>query len=266
MDRTETRESVEFEVEGEKIFGIFHRPLNPKKTPYPAVIISHGMAGHKTGRYRVYVDLATELSKRGIGVLRFDYRGSGDSEGNFESITLNDEVKDLIEAIEWVKNDPQVDNDRIGLFGRSFGGTIAIMAAAEVTGVKSIALWAPLFSAQQWKDKWDFINTNTDDMEKVEEFRTINGQLGGLEFYDNLFNLDIKPFIKKIEEVPLFHIHGLKDMNVFPSHADDYEKARKHSKAKSKYLKLENTDHDFTHRKERYHAIDETSNWFEETL
>lgn len=264
LNRTETRESVEFEVNGEKIFGIFHRPILAK-TPYPSVIISHGMAGHKTGRYRVYVDLAKELSKIGFGVLRFDFRGSGDSEGDFGSITLQDQVDDLLEAIKWVRKDPHVDKNRVGLFGRSFGGTIAVIAAAEAADIKSIALWAPLFSAQQWKDKWDFINASTSDPEKIEEFRTINGQVGGLEFYDNLFNLDITPYIQKLSKVPFLHIHGLKDTNVFPSHAHDYEKARRGAEINA-FIKLENTDHDFTHRKERFQAIEETCSWFEKTL
>lgn len=259
--RTERREAITFKNKGAKLFGIFHRPLAPP--PYPTIVFAHGLAGHKTGRYRVYVDLATELCKRGFGVFRFDFRGSGDSEGDFETITPYDEVSDLLQAIEFIKTDPDVDVNRIGLFGRSFGGIVAVLAAAKIPDtIKSIALWAPLYSTKQWKEMWTVVQANPD----LEDYRTINGQLGGIPFFEELFQIDIEPSFKKLDSIPLLHIHGEQDTVVLPSHAEEYEEGRKGVKAISKFVRLPETDHDLTKRAERYMAIKETVDWFQYTL
>jgi alpha-beta hydrolase superfamily lysophospholipase len=262
--RTERRDSVTFKNNGAKLFGIFHRPLAPP--PYPTVVFAHGLAGHKTGRYRVYVDIATELSKRGVGVFRFDFRGSGDSEGDFESMLPQDEVSDLLRAIEEIKKDPEVDANSMGLFGRSFGGTIAVLAAAQLADIKSIALWAPLYSAKQWSEKFEYVKSQINSQTNVEEFLVINGQLGGMKFFEELFKIDLEPSVKKLNDIPLLHIHGLKDSVVLPTHANDFELIRKNATAPTKFLKFPETDHDFTTRNERFMAIRETAEWFALTL
>ena len=81
MRKIEERQSVVLENEGQKIFGILHRPIHVDSCP--AVLICHGLAGHKTGQYRIYVILAEKLSEAGIASFRIDFRGSGDSEGKF---------------------------------------------------------------------------------------------------------------------------------------------------------------------------------------
>ena len=129
MLKHEERHSVTLHNQGEKLFGIFHRPLTG--SPFPAVLICHGLAGHKTGRYRVYVELAEQLTAHGIGALRIDFRGSGDSEGAFADMTLSGEVSDAILAMKWVQTQAEVDSGRVGIFGRSLGGTVAVITAAE---------------------------------------------------------------------------------------------------------------------------------------
>lgn len=260
MYRTERRDAITFTNKGAKLFGIFHRPLAPP--PYPTIVCAHGLAGHRTGRFRVYVDLATELSKKGFGVFRFDFRGSGDSEGDFEMITPYDEVSDLLEAVKVVQGDPEVDVNRIGMFGRSFGGIVTVLAAAQIPDVvKSLALWAPLYSAKQWKEAWSLAKVNPE----LEEYRMINGQLCGIPFFEELFQLDIDPSFKKLDRIPLLHIHGSEDTVVLPSHAEDYELGRKGAKAISRFVRLP-TDHDLTKRAERFMAINETVDWFQDTL
>ena len=85
MKITEERLPLILENEGKKIFAVLHIPK--VNTKIPGVIFCHGLAGHKTGKHRVYVDLASSLVSAGIAVLRFDYRGCGDSEGEFFDVT-----------------------------------------------------------------------------------------------------------------------------------------------------------------------------------
>lgn len=265
MLKTEERSAVEFELNGQKIFGIFHKPLKTVDK-VPAVLICHGLAGQKVGRYRVYVELAEALCRQGIAVLRFDFRGSGDSEGSFTEMTLTSELQDAHLVLNWLSNHPEVDADRIGLFGRSMGGSIALLTAAEFKKCKSLVLWAPIFSAKQWEEPWVRVQNNEDPPELLEFFRTINGQLGGLPFYKEFFAMDLRLAMKNVENIPFLHIHGLKDLTVYPDHAASFKQERKGSEAESRFLLLPESDHDFSYISEKKQALQETCQWFKKTL
>jgi len=119
----------------------------PKKDgKFPTVIIISGsgpqnrdgeMYGHKP-----YFVIADELTKKGIGVFRFDERGVGKSEGNFETSTINVQSADIISAIEYLKTRKEVNNKKIGLLGHSIGGVVAPKVASENKSVNFIILLA----------------------------------------------------------------------------------------------------------------------------
>lgn len=264
MERAEERESIVLENEGQKIFGIFHRPCCNE--PFPAVLICHGLAGHKTGKYRLYVHLAERLSKLGIASLRIDFRGSGDSEGNFSETTLESEVSDAVVALSYLRNRPDVDNSRIGVFGRSVGGTVALMTAKKSGPIKSLATWAPLYDGEQWEDQWHLLHAPDVSEEYRSEMMKINGQVPGVKFFKELFSIRMEDHLKDLVGVPLLHIHGEQDIVVTTKHADRYAKAREAVKAKNKFIRLPESDHDFSHTKEQLFALEETSNWFYKTL
>lgn len=264
MDVRESRESVVLKNQGQKIFGVIHRPLLSE--PYPCVLVCHGLGGHKTGKYRLYVNLAEMLSKIGIGCLRIDFRGSGDSEGPFSDMTIESEISDAIVALDFLKNDKMIDFSRIGMFGRSFGGVIAVSAASRFGCVKSIALWAPVFSGDQWRDQWTKLQNHQIDEIQREKLMRINGLMPGHKFYEQLFGLKIEPDLASLSELPMLHIHGELDETVNLSHADCYQTFRKNVKGHSRFLRLNKSDHDFSHPQDQTIALNETALWFKNTL
>lgn len=82
------------------------------------------------------------MLERGYACLRFDFRGSGESEGDFSEITLETEISDAKTAVEFARSHDKIDPERIALPGQSLGGTIAICIAAEVE-IASSVLWSP---------------------------------------------------------------------------------------------------------------------------
>lgn len=264
MERNEDRESVVLENEGQKIFGIFHRPFCTG--PFPSVLICHGLAGHKTGKYRLYVLLAEKLSKLGISSLRIDFRGSGDSEGSFSDVTLKSEVSDAMVALTYLRSRFDVDKSRIGVFGRSVGGTVALMAAQKSAPIKSLATWAPLYDGEQWASQWKKLHAPEVSDEYRQERMKINGQVPGLLFFEELFSMRMEDHLKDLATVPLLHIHGELDVVVTTQHADRYIKAREAVKSSNKFIRLPESDHDFSNSKEQLVALEETSHWFSTTL
>ena len=255
MHKTEERDFFVVENEGQKIFGVLHRPLTNALSPL--VIFCHGLAGHKSGSFRSYVALAQRLAEAGITALRFDFRGSGDSEGEFSEVTTESEVSDLMKIFTFVLQDTRIDPNRIGLFGRSFGGLVAIRAAAQHMHVKSLALWAPMYDAEQWRGLWK----GPQDLPFL-----INGQLPSKKLFDSFFAMKLTPEFEKISHIPLLHIHGDSDGVVSLLHADQYKQARSFAKAQNHFVILEKGDHDFSERKGREEAMKTTIDWFKQTL
>lgn len=264
MGKYEDRESVVLENEGLKLFGIFHRPH--ATPPFPALLICHGLGGHKAGKYRLYVTLAEQLCKAGFAVFRFDFRGSGDSEGDFSDMTIESEVSDAMVAFRYLKSRPDVDPKRVGLFGRSVGGMVGLIAASRLGWVKSIGLWAPVYDGNPWYEQYQRLHSEDVPPEHREERMRINGQVPGKEFFVELFGLHMDDNLKRLDSVPMMHIHGDQDRIVTAYHADHYSKIRQHAKGLNRFICMENSDHDFTNAKERQEATATTIDWFSKTL
>lgn len=111
---------------------------------FPAVVLISGsgpqdrdeaLLGHKP-----FLVLSDHLTRQGIAVLRFDDRGTAQSEGNFNTATSADFKTDVAAAVDFLKTQKEIGN--IGLIGHSEGGIIAPMLAAESKDVKFIVLMA----------------------------------------------------------------------------------------------------------------------------
>lgn len=264
MHSFEERESIILENQGQKIFGILHRPFSQSKCP--AILICHGLAGNKTGKSRLYVFLSQKLAENGIASLRIDFRGSGDSEGDLSEMTLETEVSDGLQALAFLKHFPHIDPKRIGLFGRSVGGMVALIAARRYGQIKSLATWATPFDTHQWEEQWEVAHAPQTSQEQRLSMMRFNGQLPSYTFFKQLFACRITDELAALDHIPLLNIHGEKDQIVTVEHALRYKKLREHAKARSEFIRLPGSDHDFSHLQEQQIAIDKTCHWFFNTL
>lgn len=114
--------------------------------PFPAVVLISGsgpqnrdeaLFGHKP-----FHVLADALTRRGIAVLRFDDRGTGQSTGDFGSATTKDFASDVRAGVVWLQQQPMIDAHRIGLIGHSEGGVIAPMIASQSSDIVFLVLLA----------------------------------------------------------------------------------------------------------------------------
>lgn len=264
MTKVETRESITLENQGEKIFGILHRPLHSGRVP--AVVICPGFAGSKSGKFRMFVTLGQELAKQGIATLRFDYRGSGDSEGEFHDITIEGKITDTQKCLDFLANDSHIDPSRIGLLGRSLGGAIAVLSAGRFPSVSSLVLWAPVFRSDPWRELWEsFTSKQKLDQKKQEIFRNLPANIPNLEFLQQFFKLDLERELVSLKHIPLLHIHGAQDHVVKIEQAKDYEKVRL-GLDNTRFVQLPRSDHDFSDPSEQIIAIRETCEWYQKTL
>ncbi len=92
--------------------------------------------------HRPFLVLSDHLTRNGIAVLRYDDRGIGESEGDFNSATTADFAEDVDAAIEFLKSRNDMQGKRIGLTGHSEGGMIAPIVASTNKDVDHIILLA----------------------------------------------------------------------------------------------------------------------------
>lgn len=111
--------------------------------PVPAVLMLHGFASYKDEVGEMYKRLAAELAEKGIGSLRLDFRGWGESEGGMENSTVQGMVDDAETGYNYLATQAFVDPARIGVIGFSLGGRIAIVSGAQHPDwYQSMALWS----------------------------------------------------------------------------------------------------------------------------
>lgn len=182
--------------------GFFHVP-NQKK--FPVCIIFHGFTGCNTGTKFSYTKISRLLEARGIGSIRMDFLGSGESDLYFKDMTFDDELSCARVILEEIRKlDTTTD---IYLLGHSMGGAIASeVAKIYPDDVKKMCLWAPAFNLPKAIDYLTGIVPKSDiyDHNGFEISHKFVEDIMARDFYKNL----------DIYKNELMIIHGTKDTTV----------------------------------------------------
>jgi alpha/beta superfamily hydrolase len=120
--------------------GVWHLP--DSNGPLPAVIVCHPhpLYGGSMSANVVF-GICQALAEAGIAALRFNFRGVGQSQGRFGGGMA--EQDDARAALDLVLAAENIDKDRIGLAGYSFGGGVAAAVAAGEERIRMLALVSP---------------------------------------------------------------------------------------------------------------------------
>ena len=136
-------EQVTIQSDGLTLQGMIHLPddLQPGEKR-PAFMVLHGFGSNHTSGNSV--GPAKMLCDWGYVALRFSYRGCGESDGEFGRIICLEQVEDTKNALTFLQSRPEVDPDRIGLIGSSFGAAVAVYTGGvdeRVAAVVSSGGW-----------------------------------------------------------------------------------------------------------------------------
>jgi dipeptidyl aminopeptidase/acylaminoacyl peptidase len=151
--------------DGTRMAGDLYRPKDLKPTDkLPAIVFVHGTGGVKKAGFSVRLGVA--FAQNGYLFLNFDYRGWGESDSKLlmlEKMPVPDEkgevtvrtrairwqmdfpdqTTDIRNAIAFISGEPNVDRERIGIFGTSYGGGLVTWTAALDPRVKCAAVQVP---------------------------------------------------------------------------------------------------------------------------
>lgn len=119
---------VRFESDGLELAGVLHIPDSYRSDQrLPAFLVLHGFMGSKDESHAEIQ--ARMLCDFGYAALRFDMRGCGDSGGRRGYVLCMDQVADTRNALTWLSGQPEIDPDRIGTIGHSFGAAVSVYTA-----------------------------------------------------------------------------------------------------------------------------------------
>ncbi len=133
------REDVQFASGDDRISAWLYRPASGD--PAPLLVMAHGLGAVRTMRLDAY---AERFSAAGYACLVFDYRNFGDSGGRpRQLLDIKMQLADWAAAVDYGRTLEGVDNERIGLWGTSFGGGHVIATAARLPGIKAAVAQCP---------------------------------------------------------------------------------------------------------------------------
>jgi fermentation-respiration switch protein FrsA (DUF1100 family) len=137
------REDIEFDAGGVALRGWLYVP-DAGAAPHPTVVMAHGFAGVK----EMYLDrFAEAFADAGLATLVFDNRNLGASDGQpRQEIDPWRQVGDYRHAITYAITRPEVDEDRIGVWGSSYSGGHVLVVGAIDRRVRCIVSQVPVVS------------------------------------------------------------------------------------------------------------------------
>ena len=140
---------VEFQSEGTRCAADLYLPSNSSVSGRPALVLATGFAGVKESS----ADAGRFFASAGYPSLAIDYRTFGASEGQprGQAFPLR-EVEDVRNAVTYLENRPEVDANRIAIWGTSFGGGIVLYAGALDRRIKLVMSQIPVVDGRIWHE------------------------------------------------------------------------------------------------------------------
>jgi alpha/beta superfamily hydrolase len=202
------QKSVEINSNNLTLRGMLNVPDNVQGK-LPVVVIFHGFLGNKMGPHFIFVKLSKLLAQRGIASIRFDFGGSGESDGEFADMTFSGEFTDAVNILNYVKSLEFIDTEKISVLGLSMGGAVASMLAGErKSDIHALSLWAP--AGNMGEVTQDFFIGDRKDEFLENGYLDLDGLIMGKKFVEDVTSLDIYEKASRYDKKVLL-LHGDND-------------------------------------------------------
>lgn len=132
------------------LWAVYH-PANFSVDRFEGVVLCYPFGQEYMRSHWAMRQLASMLAQKGFHVLRFDYRGTGDSSLDLDQVTPEFWINDIDSAISELKDLTGVE--KISLVGLRLGALLAATVATQRSDVGSLVVWDPIISGQKYIDE-----------------------------------------------------------------------------------------------------------------
>ncbi|HDL02642.1 MAG: hypothetical protein DRP96_10865 [Candidatus Neomarinimicrobiota bacterium] len=148
IDMTQKQQQYFKDFRGSRIFFSYHPPDKNRESGR-GILICDAILEEKQDSRRAMVNFANLAAENGFGVLRFDYRGQGESEGEFSDFGPADIIEDIRFAYRELEE--KSGTSKIGILSLRFGCNLAVAAAKELRP-EFMVFWAPEVSSKNYAE------------------------------------------------------------------------------------------------------------------
>lgn len=236
--------------EGQNLIGRLELPVN--QHPHNYAIFAHCFTCNKN--LSAVKNIGKALTSKGFGVLRFDFTGLGESEGDFADTNFSGNVEDLIAASDFLKENYQAPTL---LVGHSLGGAAVIFAATEIESVKAVAT----IGAPSNPDHVQHLFKS--ELQEIEASGKAVVNLSGRDFtikkqfLDDLESKSLPETAQNLRKA-LLVMHSPQDSTVGIKNAEEIYISARHPKS---FVSLNGADHLLMNKMDSIYAGDVIAGW-----
>ena len=234
----------------EQLAGYLDLPIDEK--PHNFALFAHCFTCSKN--LKSIGNISKALTQEGIGVLRFDFTGLGESEGDFSDTDFSGNVEDLEAAANFLKQNYQAPTL---IIGHSLGGAAALLAASRIDFIKAVVTIGAPSEPKHVKHLFQ------DSMEEIEKNGKAKVLLDGRpftikkSFVDDLLNHSLLEKVSGLRK-SLLIFHSPQDITVDIENAENIYKAAFHPKS---FVSLDGADHLLTDKNDSQYVGKVIADW-----
>lgn len=235
---------------GLKLAAVLDQPVDDAPIAY--ALFAHCFTCSKN--YKAPTHVSRALSREGIAVLRFDFTGLGDSEGDFVDTSFSSNVADLVAAARFMERALEAPTI---LVGHSLGGAAVVHAAASLPSVRAVATIAAPSSTDHLQRMLEPAR------ERIERDGSAVVTIGqrpfriGRRFLEDLERVSMREAVSRLDRA-LLVLHSPLDAVVGIDHAAELFQAARHPKS---FVSLDTADHLLTDPEDSSYVAGIISGW-----
>ena len=238
---------VVLQSEGHQLVGMLHKVETDK-----LLIMCHGFKGSKIENKRLFVEAAREFAQHNMSVLRFDFFGSGDSDGEFEETRLSHNIANLKDVLHWGQEHEYV---HIAVLGISMGAATAILTLPDHP-VEALITWSavpdlkPLFEQH--------VDDPSEAVQHQERFEH-DGWHIHRDFFLDAMQYDVQKALSTLT-MPKFIVQGTQDEELF---VHGFHQFRDIVIPPADFMEIPGAGHTYQTPKHRHQVIRQTAIWLD---
>lgn len=241
--------------DGKEIPAIYYKPLNAsEKNPVPALVLVHGGPGGQSRQS--FSSLTQYLVNHGYAVLAVNNRGSSGYGKSFYQMDDQkhgeEDLQDVIEGKNWLAKQPEINGEKIGIIGGSYGGFMTM--AALTFAPEEFDVGVNLFGVTNW------IRTLKSIPPWWESFKeSLYKEMGDPNTADSIRLKKISPLFhtEKVTK-PLLVLQGSQDPRVLKVESDEIVEGVRKNGVPVEYVLFEDEGHGFVKKENQIEAYEKT--------